>query len=91
MTTKIMAFGEVMMRLEAPGYKKLEQTRMLEYTFSGTGVNVMAALSKYGYRTSLLSKLPETSVGNAHYLIFAPLGLHLILLLEGGSKLAFIF
>ncbi|MFS0750063.1 sugar kinase [Oceanobacillus sp. 1P07AA] len=65
MTNKVKAFGEVMMRLHVPGKKKLEQTRVLDMSFSGTGVNVLTALGKYGNQTSLITTLPDNNIGEA--------------------------
>lgn len=64
-TSKIKAFGEVMMKLEVPDYMLLEQTSNLNVSYSGTGVNVLSGLSKFGHAVSLISCLPDTSVGNA--------------------------
>lgn len=61
----IKAFGEVMMRLDVPEHRKLEQTRTLDISFSGTGVNILSALSKFGYNTSLLTTLPANGIGDA--------------------------
>src|SRR5699024_3501004 len=65
MSHKIKAFGEVMMRLEVPDYKKIEQTNELQMMFAGTGVNFLAALTNYGHDTSLITKLPQTNIGQA--------------------------
>lgn len=65
MTAKIKAFGEVMMRLEVPNYQKLEQTNELQVSYAGTGVNILGGLQRFGHETSLVSKLPLTSVGDA--------------------------
>lgn len=65
MRKKIAAFGEVMMRLQVPGYELLSQANTLKYSFSGTGVNVAAALSHLGHEGLLISTLPENSVGDA--------------------------
>ncbi|UUZ96706.1 hypothetical protein LJK87_22010 [Paenibacillus sp. P25] len=46
MPKRIAAFGEVMMRLQVPGYELLSQASTLRYTFSGTGVNVASALTR---------------------------------------------
>ena len=70
MRKKIAAFGEVMMRLQVPGYELLSQANTLNYSFSGTGVNVVAALSHLGHEGFLISTLPENSVGDPHYLTF---------------------
>lgn len=62
---KILAFGEVMMRLSVPDYKKLSQSNILEYSFSGTGMNVLSGLSQFGHEVELLTKLPKNSLGEA--------------------------
>ncbi len=45
MAKNFAAFGEVMMRLQVPGYELLSQAHTLSYSFSGTGVNVAAGFS----------------------------------------------
>ncbi|MED4129995.1 sugar kinase [Shouchella miscanthi] len=65
MKAKILAFGEVMMRLEAPNYRTVAQTRSLDFAFSGTSVNVLSGLSHLGYQTELMTTLPENNLGYA--------------------------
>ena len=65
MRKKIAAFGEVMMRLQVPGYELLSQANTLKYSFSGTGVNVASALSHLGYDGFLISTLPDNPLGDA--------------------------
>ncbi|MEC6746948.1 sugar kinase [Marinilactibacillus sp. XAAS-LB27] len=60
---KIVAFGEVMMRLTPPEYKLLEQSSQLDMSFTGTGLNILSGLSHFGYYTSLLTKLPDNHIG----------------------------
>ncbi|MFV0396009.1 MAG: sugar kinase [Coprobacillaceae bacterium] len=62
---KILAFGEVMMRLMPPDYKRLTQTNHLEYLFSGTGVNVLSGLYQMGDQPYFTTVLPDNAVGNA--------------------------
>ena len=64
-TLHIAAFGEVMMRLEVPGHELLSQSNQLNYSFSGTGVNVAGALACLGYSTYVVSTLPANAVGDA--------------------------
>lgn len=63
--SRITSFGEVMMRLEVPRYATLEQGNMLQYSFSGTGVNISSALSRFGHKGYLMSVLPQNSLGEA--------------------------
>lgn len=62
---KILAFGEVMMRLMPPNYKLLTQTNNLEYLFTGTGVNILSGLYRLGNEVYLSTVLPKNSVGFA--------------------------
>lgn len=62
---KVLAFGEVMMRLMVMGKKTLIQGNNLEYMFTGTGVNILGALGKMGHETRLLTKLSDDSIGES--------------------------
>ncbi|WP_217587531.1 sugar kinase [Lentibacillus saliphilus] len=82
---RIKAFGEVMMRLEAPDYLKLEQARSLNVLYSGTGVNILSALSRFGHQTSLITKLPDNSVGDAAVAYIRSLGISTSDIVRGGA------
>lgn len=73
---RIAAFGEVMMRLEVPGHALLSQENMLKYSFSGTGVNVAAALTRFGHTGYLISALPDNALGDAALAHIHKLGIH---------------
>ncbi|MGM7721799.1 sugar kinase [Metabacillus sp. Hm71] len=75
MPKKIAAFGEVMMRLQVPGYELLSQASTLNYSFSGTGVNVTAALARFGHTGYLVSTLPANAVGDAAVSYLQKLGI----------------
>ena len=62
---KIIAFGEVMMRMMPSDYKKLTQVNELEFLFTGTGVNILSGLYQMGEEVALLTRLPNHSVGKA--------------------------
>ncbi|NQX48535.1 sugar kinase [Paenibacillus tritici] len=88
---RVAAFGEVMMRLQVPGYETLAQGSRLEYSFSGSGVNVTAALSRYGYNGALITTLPETPVGEAAMAYLRKLGVDTSLIRRGGKQLGMYF
>ncbi len=91
MRKKIAAFGEVMMRLQVPGYELLSQANTLNYSFSGTGVNVVAALSHLGHEGLLISTLPENSVGDAAVSYIQKLGIQTSLVSRGGKYVGMYF
>lgn len=91
MATKIKAFGEVMMRLEVPNYLKLEQARSLTMSYSGTGFNVLSALSRFGHETSLITKLPSNSIGDAAIASIRSYGICTDDIIRGGDFLGMYF
>lgn len=91
MRKKIAAFGEVMMRLQVHGYELLSQANTLNYSFSGTGVNVAAALSHLGHEGFLISTLPENSVGDAALSYIQKLGVQTSLVSRGGKYVGMYF
>lgn len=91
MKDKIKAFGEVMMRLEVPNYLKLEQSQSLNVSYSGTGVNVLSALSKYGHHTSLITRLPANSLGDAAIASIRSSGVSTEDIVRGGEYLGMYF
>ena len=45
---KVLTFGEIMLRLKAPGHERLMQSPLLEATFGGGEANVAVSLANYG-------------------------------------------
>ncbi|WP_195574253.1 sugar kinase [Paenibacillus sp. 1001270B_150601_E10] len=91
MPKKIAAFGEVMMRLQVPGYELLSQASNLNYSFSGTGVNVSAALARLGHKGYLISRLPDNPIGDAAEAHLRKLGILPDFLTRGGKYLGMYF
>ena len=64
-TPCVAAFGEILLRLKAPGHERLLQSATLEATFAGAEANVLAALSADGIATRMISVLPAGVIGDA--------------------------
>lgn len=54
----LVGLGEVMLRLAAPPPLRLEQTISLDVQIGGSEANVLAAVSRLGLRTGLITALP---------------------------------
>lgn len=89
--SRIAAFGEVMMRLETPGYQTLAQSGSLAYSFSGTGVNVVSALARFGHETYLASTLPDNPLGDAALAYLRKLGIQTPFVNRGGRYVGMYF
>ena len=62
---KVLTFGEIMLRLKAPGVERLFQTPMLEATFGGGEANVAVSLANFGMDAAYCTVLPKNAIGQA--------------------------
>lgn len=66
MNDKVIAcFGEVLLRLAAPGKELLLQSARLDAHVGGAEANVAVSLSHFGHRTRMVTALPESALGRA--------------------------
>ena len=63
--TKVVGFGEVMLRLKSPGHERLFQSPSLEASFGGSEFNVLASLARFGFQTEMVTAVPGNAVGSA--------------------------
>jgi 2-dehydro-3-deoxygluconokinase len=61
----LVALGELLLRLKAPGYERLMQSDHLEATFGGAEANVAAALAADGISAAFVTALPTNALGDA--------------------------
>lgn len=61
---KVLTFGEIMLRLKAPGIERFFQTPMLEATFGGGEANVAVSLANYGMDVEYMTVLPQNALGD---------------------------
>ena len=59
----VITFGETMIRLSPPNYRRLEQTNSLEVNIGGAELNVAIALSRLGLNVSWVSRLSDNPLG----------------------------
>jgi 2-dehydro-3-deoxygluconokinase len=63
MKPAIVCFGEVLLRLSAPGKELLLQSPRFDAHIGGAEANVAVSLHKFGHRTRMVSALPESTLG----------------------------
>jgi 2-dehydro-3-deoxygluconokinase len=56
---KVVTFGEIMLRLSAPGFERLLQSPRLDATFGGGEANVAVALAAFGQPAAFVTVLPD--------------------------------
>lgn len=62
---RVKTFGELLLRLSAPGYTKLFQKDSLDVSFCGGEANVAVSLANFGLDSAFVTKLPASDVGRA--------------------------
>ena len=63
MATRVVTFGEIMLRLKSPGYERFFQSPSLEATFGGGEANVAASLAQFGCASYYVTRVPSHAVG----------------------------
>lgn len=62
---KIVAFGEIMLRLKSPYGERLMQSDKLEATFGGGEANVAVSCANFGMDSSYITVLPDNDIAKA--------------------------
>lgn len=84
---KLVAFGEIMLRLTPPGYARLEQSASLEARFGGAEANVAVAYARFGGNAMYVTALPDNPLGRAARNAVRACGVDTSAILFGGSRL----
>jgi 2-dehydro-3-deoxygluconokinase len=59
----VVTFGETMIRLAAPDFRRLEQATSLEVTAGGAELNVATGIARLGLKSAWVSRLPQNPLG----------------------------
>jgi 2-dehydro-3-deoxygluconokinase len=62
---RIACFGELLLRLTAPGRELLLQTGRLDVHAGGAEANVAVGLARLGHDTMMVSRVPDSALGDA--------------------------
>ncbi len=62
---KVVAFGEIMMRLTPPGFERLIQANQLNVAYAGGEANVAVSLAAFGHDAHYVSAVPANPLGEA--------------------------
>jgi 2-dehydro-3-deoxygluconokinase len=62
---RIVCFGEILLRLAAPGAERLLQSPRLEVSVGGAEANVAVSLARLGLDAALISVAPDNPLGRA--------------------------
>src|SRR3989442_1778853 len=63
MPCEVITFGEAMVRLSPPSFRRLEQTSSLDVLVGGAELNTAAALARLGHSSAWVSRLTRNPLG----------------------------
>ncbi|MEJ2617515.1 MAG: PfkB family carbohydrate kinase, partial [Ignavibacteriaceae bacterium] len=91
MADKVVTFGEIMLRLSTPDFKRFVQADSFDTNFGGGEANVAVSLANYGFDSHFVSKLPTHEIGQAAVNSLRKYGVMTDYIVRGGSRVGIYF
>ena len=88
---RAVCFGEIMMRLNPEGYKRIRQSQTLCCSYAGGEANVAVSLAGYGVDAAFVSKVPAHEVGQSAIDQLRQFGVDTRYVVRGGPRLGIYF
>ena len=88
---KIVTFGEIMLRLSPPGYKRFSQTYSFDVVYGGGESNVAVSLSNFGMDAAFVSRIPQNDIGECAVMELKKRGVDTQFILREGKRLGIYF
>ncbi len=89
--SRIVTFGELMLRLSPENGTRLFQNDRLTATFGGAEANVAVCLANFGEEVAFVTKLPDNPIGNAALSAVRAFGVNTAFIARGGERLGVYF
>jgi 2-dehydro-3-deoxygluconokinase len=89
--SRVVTFGEIMLRLNTPGHQRFGQATNFEAVFGGAEANVAVTLSQLGEPASFVSKLPGHEIGQRALDELRRCGVDVGGMVRGGDRLGLYF
>ncbi len=88
---KIVTFGEIMLRLTPPGFRRFSQASSFEVVYGGGESNVAVALANFGLPVEFVTRLPQNDLGECALMELRKRGVGTRWVQRGGERLGIYF
>ena len=85
--SKIVSFGEIMLRLNPEGYRRFYQANQMEVSYAGSEANVAVQLALLGHHSVFVSKVPAHEIGQCAVNELRRYGVDVSEMRRGGPRL----
>ncbi len=89
--TRVVTFGEIMMRLSPPGNLRFSQARSFDVIYGGGESNVAVSLANFGIPVDYVTRLPNNDLGEACLQYLRQYGVGTGSIVRGGDRLGIYF
>jgi 2-dehydro-3-deoxygluconokinase len=89
--SKVVTFGEIMMRLAPPGRLRFTQARSFDAIYGGGEANVAVSLANFGVPVDYVTRLPANDLGEACIQFLRQYGVGTGKIVRGGERLGIYF
>ncbi len=88
---KVVTFGEIMLRLSPPGWKRFSQASSFDVVYGGGESNVAVSLANYGMDVDFVTRLPQNDLGDCALMELRKRGVNVDKIVRGGERLGIYF
>jgi len=88
---KVVTFGEIMLRLSPPGWKRFSQASSFDVIYGGGESNVAVSLANYGLDTQFVTRLPNNDLGECALMEMRKRNVGTKYIARGGERLGIYF
>lgn len=89
--SKVITFGEIMLRLAPDGYSRFVQADKFGATYGGGEANVAVSLTNYGLDAAFVTKLPNNEIGQSAVNSLRRFGVDTSKIVRGGERVGIYF
>jgi len=91
MNKKVLTFGEIMLKLSPPYFRRFSQTRTFDAIYGGGEANVAVSLANFGVPVDYVTRLPNNDLGNACIQYLRQFKVNTEKILRGGNRIGIYF
>lgn len=89
--SKVVTFGEIMLRLSPPGFLRFSQSNSFDVVYGGGESNVAVSLANYGVPVDFVTRLPQNDIGQCALMEMRKRGVGVDKIIYGGDRLGIYF
>ncbi len=89
--SRVVTFGEIMLRLSPPGFERFLQSPQFVATFGGGEANVAVSLAHFGFDSTYVTALPKNAIGDAAVRALRVEGVNTDRIVRSGSRVGVYF